>query len=438
MKKIFSQYPKLFHQILLLFIIEHFCFSLVISDSYGGSEFFSLENGFIDYYSIVISILYLISGWVVDKLQNFRKGLQIGIGLLFLGWFLGLIGRDVGFIGLTIFAYLGHILFYLFCFIHVSLFFPVANDWKDFAFFLMLLLPQLIMPVLTILLSSIFQTGAFSIDENLIAILTPLSLGGLYYLLTFFQNLGYQIEAEEDIENEQLSSSDLEENQSSINVFMIGIVTVGVLLSFIGSKLGALELGLTREIIGGGLDDFIGNMTGNYHFYFVQIMVLVSFLAFGIIYMSNFSTRLSKQILKLDRTIIFLFALIVLNLLSNLGGNYTTDYFIDMVILFVYSLLILPMLLSILTHINLDENLGLWLAALFGLPTLVGQIINDYIVPSSLYYILPFIALGLLILFKITLKENKVLLKQKLDLDTPNRIEGEDDNMDLLDHLLEK
>ena len=102
----------------------------------------------------------------------------------------------------------------------------------------------------------------------------------------------------------------------------------------------------------------------------------------------------------------------------------------------VETFLLLPILFSVLTHVNLDNRIGLWLGLLIGVPPIFTTTVE--MLPLS-GLLLSVISIVLLIVALIFLWENKTLILETLALDEPNQdMEDEPDepDEDVMDHLI--
>jgi hypothetical protein len=105
----------------------------------------------------------------------------------------------------------------------------------------------------------------------------------------------------------------------------------------------------------------------------------------------------------------------------------------------IFYLILTPMLLSIMTHINLDRNIGLWLGVFFAMPFVVDQLRLFLYSQKTINNALPYVAVLLLVLFLFLFRKNQKFLEEKLALNEPNREEGDgDEGVDILEHFIDK
>ncbi len=423
MKKILAHYPSVYYQVLLLFVLSEIVFSCC---SFNLSPLYDLLNISApnNYKPLAIITLYIVAGIIVDKIRDFRKGIFLAtilyvIGFLFTAFgfesfqFLYLIGGIV--------CNLAHCIFVILCIFHVGLLFPVANDWKDMGFMLLLLFPFLLEIVSNVAKNSISHASNFIPDDTLLIFFFSTIIGLIFYCLNKFKDLGFKIEIleEEDTEDE------LKEEKMVRNV-MIGCVLIALTFSFITKKIPSL-INLQPYV-----NDFI---------YFSNRMSLIKFFVFGFSFFifwfayfrsSKYQSRHSQKIIAISL------------LLLAIGG---LEYFVaaresglfELPCHLIFYLILTPMLLSVMTHINLDKNIGLWLGVFFAMPFVVDQFNKFLYSQKTINGALPYIAVLLLVLFLLLFTGKRKFLEKELALNEPNREEDEgEEGVDILEHFIDK
>lgn len=436
MKKILSQYPTVLYQIILLFIVEKICFSIVITtieqNLYAPLD--ELESYSTDSYNwIIISLLYILAGYITEKIKDVRRVLFISSFLISLSYIIINLGIDS--INTIYFAHyllqFGHALFYILCLIHISIFFPVANDWKDNALTFFLLVPILVVFIFfNFGVEFLFYLMDLTNWYSVYRILGFAFLGLLFFFLSKFKDIGYRLE-DSDEENEKEEEKDTtEENKTT--VILIGLVFFNLVFSFISENL--INLNIVTEYIYFTLDDLI-DVFGIGRVY-VNIFTYTILLIASLYYMKKASFH-SNHITKFRWVSISLLILAVLKLIAVSIGGYTFDYFIETIINSTYSIILLPLFISMLTHVHLEKNIGLWISLLIAIPSFWNGI-SFYILSGFVTEYFPYLAIAFIILFLIFLKENQVFLETKLALNEPNQIEEDDEGIDIMEHFIEK
>ncbi|MFK8009549.1 MAG: hypothetical protein AB8H03_24520 [Saprospiraceae bacterium] len=426
MKKILGQYPSVFYQILLLFVLSEIVFSFCTFDLVPLYELLNISDPN-NYKPLTIITLYIISGILVDTIRDFQKGILLAtilyvIGFLFTSF--GFESNQLLFLIGGIFCTLAHCIFVILCIFHVGLLFPVANDWKDIGF-LFLLIPYFLFEILPKFDSDLISHSGDPITGNdpLFILLFFLIISLIFYLLTQFKNLGFKIEI---IEEEDTEEELMEEN--FIRKSMIGCVLVALVFSFITMNLPGLKNFQPP------VDSFI---------YFRDKLAIVIFFTFllsiYIFWFAYFKTlsyqsRHSKKMITIT---------ILLIIIGGLEYVITTRYIslFDLTCLLIFYLIIIPMILSIMTHINLDRNIGFWLGTFFAMPFVVDQLITFFYLGRILPEVLPYTSVFLLIVFLIIFKIKQKSIEKELALNEPNRQEEEEEDIegvDILDHFIDQ
>ena len=147
MKNPFAQYPKVFYQLVWLFIIAIICLVIGIFDVAVNYQSLLSIFQFFDptpYTLLIVSGLYILFGYIVDKTQDIKKSIEKGVRLILIGFvissllgFIGPVGSSISGWGVligTLLVIIGAGVISLASIIHIGVLFPVANDWKENAF----------------------------------------------------------------------------------------------------------------------------------------------------------------------------------------------------------------------------------------------------------------------------------------------------------------
>ena len=170
MKKILAQYPSVYYQVLLLFVLGEIVFTCCSFDLSPLFELLDISAPN-NYKPLTTITLFIVSGILVDKIRDFKKGISLATILFVIGFLLTAFGFEsfpiLYLIG-GIVCNLAHCIFVILCIFHVGLLFPVANDWKDMGFMLLFFFPFLF---------KIFYSFLLNANPDLIT---------GYYSITFF------------------------------------------------------------------------------------------------------------------------------------------------------------------------------------------------------------------------------------------------------------
>ncbi len=421
MKKLLTQYPSVYYQVLLLFVLSEIvitCCSFDLSPLYELLDISAPNN----YKPLATITLFIVAGIIVDKIRDFRKGIFLATILYIIGFLFTSIGFEsfqILFVIGGIVCKLAHCIFVILCIFHIGLLFPVANDWKDMGFMFLLIFPFLFKISYNILinLNPNFIINYYSITFFLFFLI----IGLIFYFLNKFKDLGFKIEIieEEDTEDE------LREEKHVRNI-MIGSILIALIFSFITKNLPALE----------NLQPYVNDFI-----YFSNRMSLIKFFVFtfslfifwfAYFRSSKYQSTHSKKLIAITL------------LLLAIGG---LEYFVaaresglfELTCHLIYYLILTPLILSVMTHINLDRNIGLWLGLFFSMPFVVDQFKTFLFFQKTITDALPYIAILLLILFLLWFRENRHFLEKELTLNEPNRDEDDgEEGVDILEHFIDK
>lgn len=424
MKKILAQYPSVYYQILLLFLIGEIAYSQC---SFDLSPLYSIA-GFENpnhYKYLITSILYITSGYIVELIKDFKKGIITSIILLSIGFVLTTFNYEdyyyLYFIG-GFFSEIGHAIFFIFCILHIGLLFPIANDWKDMAFTILL-----IIPFLGINFKYLFLNTYYEIIINIYSAgfgIFLVSIVLLFILISQFKHLGFSIETiEESHEKENV------EERNFINLAMIGIILTSFAFAFISKNLH-------------DLDFYQNNFNGweEISYYFDKsVLWLMSFLFFSVLVPAGLLLKFAKQISSQFQKIFFIIILFLFIGALQVFLSQPESSFISFFSSFIFQIILIPILLSIITHVNLDQKIGIWIGLFLGVPFLTNQLLISFFLKENMINSFPYIAFLLLILILIVFRENRDFLEKKLELNESNRVKNEEENdIDIMEHFIEK
>ena len=423
MKKILAQYPSVYYQVLLLFVLGEIVFTCCSFDLSPLFELLDISAPN-NYKPLTTITLFIVSGILVDKIRDFRKGIFLATILFAIGFLLTAFGFEsfpiLYLIG-GIVCNLAHCIFVILCIFHVGLLFPVANDWKDMGFMLLLLFPFLFEIVSNVAKNAISHSSNFIPDDTLLIIFFSTIISLIFYCLNKFKDLGFKIEIIEEEDTED----DLQEEKVVRNV-MIGCVLVALTFSFITKNLPSL-VNLEPSV-----NDFIyfGNRLSLIKFFVGSFSLFIFWFAY--FRSSKYQSRHSNKIITISL------------LLLAIGG---LEYFVaaresrlfELPCHLIFYLILTPMLLSVMTHINLDRNIGLWLGVFFAMPFVVDQVKTLLYFQKTISEVFPYVAVLLLALFLLSFRENRKFLEKELALNEPNREEEDgDEGVDILEHFIDK
>lgn len=424
MKKILAHYPSVYYQVLLLFVLGEIVFtfcSLDLSPLFELLDISAPNN----YKPLTTITLFIVSGILVDKIRDFKKVISLATILFVLGFLLTAFGFEsfpiLYLIG-GIVCNLAHCIFVIICIFHVGLLFPVANDWKDMGFMLLLIFPFIFEIGSNVLKNAIsHSSGSITGDDKLLIFFFSIVIALIFYCLNKFKDLGFKIEILEEEDTED----DLKEEKVVRNV-MIGCVLVALTFSFITKNLPSLV----------NLEPYVNDFI-----YFRNRLSLIKFFvgAFSLFIFWYAYFRSSKYQSRHSKKMITISLLLLL-----IGG---LEYFVaaresqlfELPCHLIFYLIMTPILLSVMTHINLDRNIGLWLGVFFAMPFAVDQLKIFLYFQKMISDALPYIAVLLLVLFLLLFRKNQKFLEKELALNEPNREEDDgEEGVDILEHFINK
>jgi len=119
-------------------------------------------------------------------------------------------------------------------------------------------------------------------------------------------------------------------------------------------------------------------------------------------------TYKSTQFKKMNILCWILLGMAIIEVLGHLVNSPSLDNMIQPGYNLIFTIFMIPIFLSIMTHVNLNKNLGFWIGLLYGVnsitPIFFSLPINNNIIKYA-----PYVAFVMLILFMISFRENRNL-----------------------------
>lgn len=420
MKKLFSVYPRLTFILLGIYALEQCCY-FYACQLYAG---FSLEDEYLldaDYLPVQLleGIIIILGGYLASRISDQKKALLWGLSLLLLGHLLTFLDNDyIGLFGFSIIT-LGSSIFILTIFLHNAILYPIANDFKDNSFMFFFFMTSFVLGLVAIGLDIFveFPVPGEGQSEYPISILfVSTLLFGVAFLTTYnTKQLGYKIEEEEETK---------ESEATDYKPFFVFILAANILtLAYnIFSRIG---------------DDSIDFL--DYSFESTQIitfgmLIIVLILPFILMQTAKYYSRHYFKIQILIATLIVT-AILEFSITTTL--SYEMDVFTRNLFTIIYIFLLSPLLFSVLTHLHFDRKGIILLGFLVGSIQITSSLANHFYYQFKTPMIIG--AGCLLIVLLIWLRENKDFILSHLLLDESNQEEEErnEDESDLLDHLIE-
>lgn len=429
MKNPFKAYPSVFYQIIILSTLAQAIFFIYTISNTAFSYLYTEDSGFsYEYYHLlpfVTGVSFILGGVIADRIETVRVGFIVGAISFAIGItlnYLGIFGRFTT----NFFMDSGLAITTILSIKHIGILFPIANDWKDNAFLILFLSPIIGAVIIGFFLFILLDAFNFNPSDETPLLIFIINLGIVILLVLLigrFKDIGYDIEEEDEDEE------DYEENQF-IKSIMILMVFLSAAFAF---KIENLPFLYNPDLHGGNLSDIsLGfNYLENLLFAIVTI-IFVIVLLFRPSYQSN-------QFRKMNILIMTLLGMAILELVARGIQSVDLDNIMVSGYNYLYSFFIMPIFLSIMTHVNLNKNLGFWIGLVYGIasifPTFISLPINQNINQYS-----PYFALGMLVLFIFAFRENRAFLEEKLALNKSNQGEDKEDKdgMDIIEHFVEK
>ncbi|MEM6963379.1 MAG: hypothetical protein AAF573_01355 [Bacteroidota bacterium] len=427
----FKNFPVLYYQIFWIFVVSQIAFYAIVFDNSAyimTSPSFDLGIEVYNVILVLVNLLYPLAGYFIDRQSDVRNGLLIGLTCLGVGLLIAFVGpqeHPITYFSSYALSLFGNGIIYILCVMHVGVIFPVANDWKDNAFILLLFSPVFFMAVLAIALILFSESTFYTPSEYHLVIIIKIGLLiGLGALIVRSRDLGFQIKNETETEEE--------ENAGKIPFLqnlMIVMIFVATVFYFMVKNLPNLAAPESY----GGLEELIEMFGGENNVGNILAMAGIFTVAGILLYTPKYR---SIQVQKIKY---ITFAILLLGLsefLAAASNSMVFDAFLSNAYAYLYSFIFIPTFMSIITHVNLDQDLGFWIGALIGVPYFIDEALSN--LKGDWVSSLPYIALLMTVLFAISLRENQKMLTEKLALDEPNQIEEEENKVDPLDHFIEE
>lgn len=434
MKTILNAYPKIFFQLIVLYTLLQVASQLWINGSFFVN--YDLENGYvgeelnswISYSTLIGGFMFLIAGAIGDQIKNIKNGLIIACLSIVLGYLFQFSAISILSFPSSLLIYLGESLFFILILLNIAIFFPIANDWKDTAFMLLLTAGFIVGTFSSIFSTFLLELGGSSLGANFLMIVSILLMIGLAYYIWQSDNIGYEVE-DDDEDTEEI----ITDNAVLIVVTVLVIIFNSAILLISNANQDFINL----YRFGGEYDYLgVGESFGSIS-YLSTIGIIVSFFILGIGYLIKNTEYESRQLAKIKLGILLIFAFAMLSAI----GIYTTSFFLIYLTIGLISslsfLLFMPSFLSILTHINIGNNAGFWLGVFLGIPKMVSYGVEQLANSNQIFW---YFNLGVLVVLGaifIMIRENKDLITERLGLEEPNQAEVEEE-INLIDHLIEE
>lgn len=411
-------FPRIFYLLCVYLLIAQAIYSQISPWNFFEQfyEGWYPDNEFISYLPFLSGIAPILAGWLADQLGDVKRGLLVSLGAMLAGGVVGLFHFDATFLLSHFLIETALNLFFFLIVLHVAVLFPTANDWKDNAFVL-LHVGVLLAGVLAVLL--VLLGNLVGLDDFFVKALIPFGLAVLLIFLIYFeQDLGFDISGGEE---------DLAEGSGPNWSILIGIVALATVLGLARSTFPSI----------GTTEDYFSYLLYSNGWLLPVFQVVL--MAAVVIFLIHRTRSYSDQFPKMVACFWVLCGVVAVELGVRYTGSYELDQLGHFIPSVLESFLIFPILLSVITHVNLDRQIGLWLGLLYGVPTLV-ETAAELLVPATHFggLLLPGISLVLLIAAFIFLRENKTAILDLLALDEPNQESGDEDepDEDILDHLI--
>ena len=144
----------------------------------------------------------------------------------------------------------------------------------------------------------------------------------------------------------------------------------------------------------------------------------------------------SRHFEKATLGILLLLGVFILKFVVKNSQSWELNQFSDYLIIFIDKIIFIPILLSIVTHINFSKHAGLWVGIVLGGPIFVVQLIELLVPIGTSLNIIASVAAFLLIAILIFLRENKKFILDILDLEESNQEADEEPPSDPMEHLV--
>ncbi|MCB0628113.1 MAG: hypothetical protein R2824_08665 [Saprospiraceae bacterium] len=411
MKSFFDAYPKLIFKLALLIALLSVSYNVYYYYITLSPDFPLSSSGvYTGSFFLIDAIMFIIGGWLADRSNDVKTGLLWAGAAFFLGTMLGMIHTQWAYLLSAVLVCGGLSMFTVLCYLHVAVLYPVATDLKDNAFLILLLAVDAAYFLVNILSGLVYQ-----LIEEPISLFLQFSIIALLLVIVYrSENIGYAVEEEEEEEeNENESPADWR-----ILIAATALHTI-------------LLLGVTNiPLLGSAAPDYISYESPL--IYIVSLGLLVVYLVL-IFWIFRSAESTSRQLPKLIWGLGLLIAVGILEVIVRGSNSFELDTIADQSIGWIYKLMLIPALLSVITHVNFTKNAGLWLGLLLGLP----QVINFFSGRLGGDMLLILISLVLIIAAFIWLRQNQDWVRDLLRLNESNQeVEEVLPEEDPFDHLI--
>lgn len=413
MKALFAVYPPIVFHILLLLSFEHLTYYLFLNQwsfsytdwSYQGVTQFLYQN-----FYAVNGVAVIIGGLLADRSKDIKVSMQWAASAMLLGSVLSSIEVELTTFLSVALVLGGAALFINLCYLHLAVLFPTADDYKDNAFMLLLLISPVINTVASLFNFLLFDLGSiyhFLLRAGIALILV--------LLVSRSRAIGYTLEED---------TAEGAPHGSPPNPYILVFCTVINVLVWLAY--GHLPAITSTESL---YEIYDGTLVEVIH---LAMLVLIAVMAVSLLRTAQVRSR---QLFKLNIGMALFLGLALIELANRELQYYQLDAFTDLWPTLISLLLLFPILLSVITHVNILRRAGLWLGVLMGAPQIVFGILATMMLPP---WLLPVVVIVLIIALLIWIKDNRALIERTLQLQEPNQeVPQEAPNEDPFDHLID-
>ncbi|HMQ59620.1 MAG TPA: hypothetical protein PKE06_03075 [Flavilitoribacter sp.] len=404
-----SIYPQVYYRLLLLFCILgaiHFIYNPEFTQ---GDGVYGMPD-LVRYLELIEGGAFIFGGWLSLRIRAVKMG-------LFGAAFVMLVGQlilkfpvsPISWTASVVLFSAGYSFIYIHLLVHTATLFPIANDRKDFAYVLLIVLGELFKFLFSMI--NQFLTSQPGLPTLLLILFYVL----LFWLIAREQDIGFSIETESEEEPEQPINLLLPIVMAII--FLFGVLTLNWRLKTPGYE------HLTDSLIYGAINRGI------------NIFFISNLIALGLLFIAikNWRERAGQLTYILGALAVLLFFAVVG------GGNSWDFYFLSILAhSWVWRIFFLGIAVSVICHAGFDASLGLKLGLFFGLMNILNFGIIQLIPDPTWGRIALILTIAPLI---ILIHENRKLLTAYLKLDEPAfevEIETpkEDAHSDPFNHLI--
>ena len=358
----------------------------------------------------------MIGGYLVDIIHDVKEGLKWGAFAAFFGFLFALISNEWLVLTGIFLANIGIAILFIFAILHIAVLFPVATDVKDNTFMLLQAVPFYWS------LLFFFSGYIYSVVGELFNVVLPMFFFAAAIFLVFYsKEIGYSIgDGESKNEDGNKAERPLWEILFALTAFF-------AIIKF--------AVNYFRKF-GIGEYDVLGIIPVELITYIPALVLIpLTLIVWAFLKMAEYRPR---QIDKAILGLLLLLGVFILEFIVRKSGSWELDQVSDYLAIFIEQLLFLPIILSIITHLNFSEKAGLWLGILLGAPTIIVQLMQLFVAPRVGTTVMSGIAAFLLVTVLIFLRENKTYISDLFNLDESNQEEDEDLTGDPMEHLVGK